>query len=747
MVLLKEVLDPQQEVLSRMLTKQQELHDKRVSDYLESGRSSTDELLSLDIDDFVLVNCPKSSKPGYSSTGPHRVTAVAGRDCSTVVQSVVDESTKVKVKASRLTRLKYDQRCGLTPTQVQAEDRHHAEVTEAGDWDSPEGGSKPRAEEGQRRSLRPLVRFATGSQWMSWEESKDLKALDTLLDSTDMPGAVAARLRTGERQRKTGGPVPSVVWRENLDSALTRKEDGTTSEAMDSAGGTSSVKAGGPREQAERVREPTTKPRAVPERGKKSQPVSYPPVVCREKDSPEDAALGKRWEHPRRTCGPRAPAACTGTLKELEDSGATEEAPVEEDQLEWSTPTSMVVDRFTGSDKGERVPVYRLRFDSRAASSRRVPEQPPQIQVEEVPSRPAGRGHQSIVDVPKALFLVEVEKESRKYSSLTHPQSGKRHWSRGVVVGGTSSPTHLQTSVQRVPRQDLPYMGDLAIGDLLLDQHLSHLESVFQQCLDSGTSLGPKRCSPSTQSLEVLGRATGTGYRKVDGETVSRVKNYAKPTTVKQLVAFSGLVNWTRDYLPGTGEKAAPLYDLARAEGPEGREEPSTKSRYRYLLRTKVQWTPELESVLYEARDYCADPVGLYYTDCSRPTCASTGAPPRGRGGTLHQLDDSSQKRTCGTKSGSWSKTQAKWPTVEQEAYAAYRTTTDLECCPVGRPPTLPTDSTSLTYLKESPSRKVQRWRLALQMFSFTSSRTAGERSSEADDLSRVLGPGQSVTE
>ena len=50
---------------------------------------------------------------------------------------------------------------------------------------------------------------------------------------------------------------------------------------------------------------------------------------------------------------------------------------------------------------------------------------------------------------------------------------------------------------------------------------------------------------------------------------------------------------------------------------------------------------------------------------------------------------------------------------VEQEAYATYRTVMDFECFLIGRPFTLYTDSQNLTFLKESPSRKIQRWRLA----------------------------------
>ena len=139
-----------------------------------------------------------------------------------------------------------------------------------------------------------------------------------------------------------------------------------------------------------------------------------------------------------------------------------------------------------------------------------------------------------------------------------------------------------------------------------------------------------------------------------------------------------------------------------------------------------------------EVKAYCSNPVNLYYIDYDRPVFVNTDASLKGWGGIVYQLNEDGTKRICGIKSGSWNKVQAKWPTVEQEAYAIYRTVTDFEYYLVGRPFTLYTDSQNLTFLKESPSRKIQRWRLALQMFTFQSIHVAGEVNVEADSLSRV---------
>lgn len=342
------------------------------------------------------------------------------------------------------------------------------------------------------------------------------------------------------------------------------------------------------------------------------------------------------------------------------------------------------------------------------------------------------------MDLPKAFFSVEVHQDSKKFSSFTHPATGERYWFNGMIMGDVNSSSHFQTFMQRVFKEDKPFIDDLAVGDTTFDQHIQHLEMIFQRCVDNGISLSPKKCKFNMPNLKVLGRITDKNWRKVDDETIDRIKHFARPTTVKHMMSFIGLVNWMRDYLPNLGEKMAPFYAMTKLLDTEAREATDSKTRNKYLLRQKIQWTPELDAMFIEVKHYCSNPELLYYIDPALPIYVNTDASLKGWGGILYQLGPDGNKRICGIKSGSWNKVQAKWPTVEQEAYAIYRTVIDFECYLIGRPFTLYTDSQNLTFLTESPSRKVQRWRLALQMFSFNIEHVAGEINVEADTLSRI---------
>jgi hypothetical protein len=251
------------------------------------------------------------------------------------------------------------------------------------------------------------------------------------------------------------------------------KADGVLAEkAEDHRGNIDSVTIGGSDYQRKPVKELVKEYEILFKPKRPGHFVRYPEIRYQEKENAERSAFGRRWEHPRRISDPRAFAACSEILRELEEAGTIEEIPPEEDLMEWNTPINMVIDKYI-VEKGARVPIYRLCFDSRGPNSRKVAEPFPVVSVEEIFQSLAGNEHQSIMDVPKAFFTMKVHKDSRKYSSFTHPENGKRYWFCGMVMGDVNSPTHLQTFMQRVFREDKPYMDDLAFGDKTFESHLA----------------------------------------------------------------------------------------------------------------------------------------------------------------------------------------------------------------------------------------------------------------------------------
>jgi hypothetical protein len=70
--------------------------------------------------------------------------------------------------------------------------------------------------------------------------------------------------------------------------------------------------------------------------------------------------------------------------------------------------------------------------------------------------------------------------------------------------------------------------------------------------------------------------------------------------------------------------------------------------------------------------------------------------------------------------SGAFNKEQRRWSTTDQECYAFYKGIMDNKHLFYGRPFNLITDHKNLTFLVDSDSDRVNRYKMALQVFDIT---------------------------
>ena len=96
------------------------------------------------------------------------------------------------------------------------------------------------------------------------------------------------------------------------------------------------------------------------------------------------------------------------------------------------------------------------------------------------------------------------------------------------------------------------------------------------------------------------------------------------------------------------------------------------------------------------------------------------------------------EKLIVAISSGSFNRAQMNWGTTEQECFAFCRGILDNEFLLAGREFNLITDHKNLSYIVESESKKVRRWKLAMQEFQFFVIHTSGITIPEADWLSRL---------
>ena len=88
--------------------------------------------------------------------------------------------------------------------------------------------------------------------------------------------------------------------------------------------------------------------------------------------------------------------------------------------------------------------------------------------------------------------------------------------------------------------------------------------------------------------------------------------------------------------------------------------------------------------------------------------------------------------------SKTFSETERRWSTIEQETYAVYWAITSWESYLLGHQFEVQTDHKNILWLYKSPVPKLLRWRLRLQEYDFIVRHVAGKDNVVADALSRV---------
>ncbi|CAH8621403.1 unnamed protein product [Schistosoma margrebowiei] len=108
------------------------------------------------------------------------------------------------------------------------------------------------------------------------------------------------------------------------------------------------------------------------------------------------------------------------------------------------------------------------------------------------------------------------------------------------------------------------YIDDLLITSSNVDEHYQHLTLLFQRLSDNGIVVNPDKCELGKREIIFLGHVINQeGILPCDDKVQSR-KEYNMPSSLKELKAFLGLVNFYCRFIPQAAERLRPLTDLIR---------------------------------------------------------------------------------------------------------------------------------------------------------------------------------------
>ena len=106
------------------------------------------------------------------------------------------------------------------------------------------------------------------------------------------------------------------------------------------------------------------------------------------------------------------------------------------------------------------------------------------------------------------------------------------------------------------------YIDDIIVYSQDFDQHLEHLQEIFNRLSENSLVLCPKKCSFCCDELFFLGHKVSNKGLETDSTKIDKVQNAETPKNVKEVQQFLGLASYYRHFIKDFSLIAAPLSSL-----------------------------------------------------------------------------------------------------------------------------------------------------------------------------------------
>ena len=268
------------------------------------------------------------------------------------------------------------------------------------------------------------------------------------------------------------------------------------------------------------------------------------------------------------------------------------------------------------------------------------------------------------LDLVRGYYQLPLDASCREYTAFSTPRA---HWqfkrlSFGLKNAPAAFQRELQSILSRFPwQQVLVYIDDILILGRTFQEHLELVDKVLSTLAEHGLKVKLSKCQFFCHQVRFLGHIVSPeGLRKLQ-DYVDSVQTFPKPTTIKEMQRFLGLINFQRKFLENCAEIVKPLSQST-----------SGKKKGSKATSKKLVWTPLMETAFERVKALVAEDVLLSFPDYTEGSCPLelfTDASDSGVGACLMQRQGGEYK-TIAYISTTFSGAQRKYDTTDKELTA-----------------------------------------------------------------------------
>ena len=269
----------------------------------------------------------------------------------------------------------------------------------------------------------------------------------------------------------------------------------------------------------------------------------------------------------------------------------------------------------------------------------------------------------------------------------------------------------------------ISYLDDLIVFSSSPEEHVEHLQALFQVLRQVNLKLNLDKCDLLTRECHYLGHIISADGLKMNPAYLERIKDWGKPRTGKELQKFLGFTNYYRGYFADYAKRSCML-DSHRND-------------------TIIKWTEELNRVWTEFMEMFKTEMCKGYPQWDNPNLFIVDVDYSSQyfAGIISQEQDGVE-RVFGVCSKKCNAAEQNYPSYKGELGAlVYALKNFLHFCRF-REFLVRTDSISLVHYKRWAKGSINgvtyRWITFLQSFDFTVIHRQGTKHVNVDYLSRT---------
>ena len=346
----------------------------------------------------------------------------------------------------------------------------------------------------------------------------------------------------------------------------------------------------------------------------------------------------------------------------------------------------------------------------------------PMPKVEDIFSQLNGAKYFSTLDLRARYHHIRLTTDSTPKTAFTSP-FGKYEYVK-VPFRLAPAPAYFQELMTGVLK-DLPfamaYLDDIIIYSSTPEEHLEHIRTVFEKLCDAKLSMKLSKCHFFAKEIQYLGHILGKeGIKPVPAKTEA-IKIMHPPVNPKQVAAFLGLVGYYRKFIRNFAKIAKPLTMLTRMD-------------------VKFEWKEIYQNAFTKLKEAIIQACILQYPDTTKPYIVYMDTSNDACRGQLSQIHNRTEFPVA-FLSHTFTDTQRRWSTPEQEAYGIYFTIKKWNYYLQGADIIVRNDHKLLAQFLngKNENTKINRWGLELASYNITFEWISGARNKAVDCLSQLV--------